>query len=371
MIAPVRRFLMRVCIEPRLLPGVRWSTLKIVKSWPSCRITMPGRSCVALTLLIVVWGPDQVGADGSLESLPISEIPAGNKPFGKFGVGLHPCVARGMTRGTLEENSPPARNYSIKALIRAGQSPTFPKQSLEKEAQILRNRGEIHQVRENAEDIGGSEPEPLCQRGAVLIDRSRGDPPPIGGGVVRPAQREIGELAVQPCPQITGRATLHSSAHNHIVAAPGMIASGVGGGLKRAAEIRKRECCDVVLNAQLLSGLVKSTHRRAELEEQGVLNIDLVAVRIETAKRTEKNLAIHAKLALHRDDLCDLLELVSDGSRLEYCSERVNTLQRASEMLALCEGMHGDVARGLYQRDARIQCQNLLKSGQARHPLRR
>src|ERR1700675_1074185 len=49
---PLRRFFMRVCIEPRLLPGVRWSTLKTVKSWPSCWITMPGRSCVALTLLI-------------------------------------------------------------------------------------------------------------------------------------------------------------------------------------------------------------------------------------------------------------------------------------------------------------------------------
>src|SRR5271168_2312277 len=49
---PVRRFFIRVCMEPRLLPGVRWSTLKTVKSWPSCWTTMPGRSCVALTLLI-------------------------------------------------------------------------------------------------------------------------------------------------------------------------------------------------------------------------------------------------------------------------------------------------------------------------------
>src|SRR2546422_10814191 len=86
----------------------------MVKSWPSCWMTMPGRSCVALTLLIFVWGPDRVGADCSLESLLISEIPAGNKPFGNLGVGLHPCVARGMTRGTLEGNSPPTRNYKYK-----------------------------------------------------------------------------------------------------------------------------------------------------------------------------------------------------------------------------------------------------------------
>src|ERR1700676_2123319 len=49
---PLRRFFMRVCIEPRLLPGVRGSTLKTVKSLPSCWMTMPGGSCVALTLLI-------------------------------------------------------------------------------------------------------------------------------------------------------------------------------------------------------------------------------------------------------------------------------------------------------------------------------
>src|SRR6267143_3959096 len=77
MMEPVRRFLMRVCIEPRLLPGVRWSTLKMVKSWPSCWITMPGRSCVALTLLIVLCDPDWAGIDGSLESSLISEIPEG------------------------------------------------------------------------------------------------------------------------------------------------------------------------------------------------------------------------------------------------------------------------------------------------------
>src|SRR6266852_1667593 len=77
MMAAVLRFFMRVCMEPRLLPGVRWSTLKMVKSWPSCWMTMPGRSCVALTLLIVLCGPDRVGADSSLESLPISEIQAG------------------------------------------------------------------------------------------------------------------------------------------------------------------------------------------------------------------------------------------------------------------------------------------------------
>src|SRR5260370_2673155 len=40
----------------------------MVKSWPSCWMTMPGRSCVALTLLIC-----------SLERSRISEIQAGQE----------------------------------------------------------------------------------------------------------------------------------------------------------------------------------------------------------------------------------------------------------------------------------------------------
>ena len=40
---------------------------------------MPGRSCVALTLLIFFCGPSRVGADCSLERLRISEIQAGQE----------------------------------------------------------------------------------------------------------------------------------------------------------------------------------------------------------------------------------------------------------------------------------------------------
>src|SRR2546428_3202347 len=42
-------------------------------------MTMPGRSCVALTLLIFFCGPSRVGADCSLERLRISEIQAGQE----------------------------------------------------------------------------------------------------------------------------------------------------------------------------------------------------------------------------------------------------------------------------------------------------
>src|SRR5215475_5658507 len=52
MIEPVRKFFMRVCMEPRLFPGVRCSVLNTEYRLPSCWITMPGRNCVALMLLI-------------------------------------------------------------------------------------------------------------------------------------------------------------------------------------------------------------------------------------------------------------------------------------------------------------------------------
>src|SRR5260370_11358764 len=47
----------------------------MVNSWPSCWMTMPGRSCVALTLLICFCG--RRAARCSLERLRISEIQAG------------------------------------------------------------------------------------------------------------------------------------------------------------------------------------------------------------------------------------------------------------------------------------------------------
>src|SRR5260370_41882801 len=90
---------MRVCMEPRLLPGVRCSVLKTVKIWPSCWMTMPGRSCVALTLLIC-----------SLR-VSISKIQAGQE-----------SAPSGMTRGTPGRRPDPPRANSIDYPIPSGQS---------------------------------------------------------------------------------------------------------------------------------------------------------------------------------------------------------------------------------------------------------
>src|SRR5260370_39526428 len=95
---------MRVCIEPRLLPGVRCSVLKTVKSCPWCWMTMPGRSCVALTLLIF-----------SLDQLRISEIQAGQE---------HGRIRNDSRHAG--QNPRPARIISIECLVRGGQSASLP-----------------------------------------------------------------------------------------------------------------------------------------------------------------------------------------------------------------------------------------------------
>src|SRR3989442_8283576 len=73
---------MRVCMEPRLLPGVRCSVLKTVKSWPSCWMTMPGRSCVALTLLIcsLRGSISKIQAGQKCSRIRNESRPAGEKP---------------------------------------------------------------------------------------------------------------------------------------------------------------------------------------------------------------------------------------------------------------------------------------------------
>src|SRR5260370_13467785 len=47
---------------------------------------------------------------------------SGQQTLRQARVGLHPCVARGMTLGTLEEKTRPTRNNSINARVPGGQS---------------------------------------------------------------------------------------------------------------------------------------------------------------------------------------------------------------------------------------------------------
>src|SRR5215470_11780159 len=103
MIAPVLRFFMRVCMEPRLLPGVRCSVLKTVKSWPSCRMTMPGRSNVALTLLIC-------SLEGAISKIQAGQACGRIRNDSRHAGVLHVASANSQYKG-------PASTRSIVALL--------------------------------------------------------------------------------------------------------------------------------------------------------------------------------------------------------------------------------------------------------------
>ena len=97
------------------------------------------------------------------------------------------------------------------------------------------------------------------------------------------------------------------------MAAPGVVAACIRGGLQRAAEIRKCKSCDIILDVQLLRGLVEGAHRWADLAEQILLDRDLVGMSVEASQRAEEDLAVHSQLALHGYDLGHLLQLVAEG----------------------------------------------------------
>src|SRR6266436_2236391 len=115
----------------------------MVNSWPWCWITMPGRSCVALTLLIVFFCGHRA-AGCSLERLRISEIQAGQERSRIRNDSRH-AETKCVSSANLQYNGP----HSSRSII------DLRSKLLGKEAQILRS--EVLQVRENPEDIGARE----------------------------------------------------------------------------------------------------------------------------------------------------------------------------------------------------------------------
>ena len=77
--------------------------------------------------------------------------------------------------------------------------------------------------------------------------------------------------------------------------APRVIGSddaGAGAGrLQRAAEIRQRERRDLLVQPELDGRIVERLDRLADLREQARLRVDLVLVRVESAKLAEEDLA--------------------------------------------------------------------------------
>src|ERR1700683_3748185 len=102
-----------------------------------------------------------------------------------------------------------------------------------------------------------------------------------------------------------------------MLSAPGMIGATVGAGLKRAIEVGKRERCDLLRQPQLDRRIVKCGHRRIELRKQSGLRRQLVAVRVESAERTEEYLPQQTKRRARLHDLRYLLQLGANRCRRE------------------------------------------------------
>ena len=151
-----------------------------------------------------------------------------------------------------------------------------------------------------------------------------------------PAELEGGELSVD-------LAALHRAAEHQMVAAPGVVAAIVGGGLKGAAEIGFGEGRDVLRHAQFLSRVVESGQRGAQLRVQIVVRFEFARMRVEAAERAEEYLPAHPEIRLHLDDLRHLLQLRADakswGTSVFSVVDFASAEASAAASLMLCDSV--------------------------------
>ena len=168
-------------------------------------------------------------------------------------------------------------------------------------------------------------------------------------------------------------AAAHRAAHDEVMIAPTVIradrARARTGGLQRAPEIRERERCHVVLNAEFDRRIVKSLHRSADLREQRALPVRcrLPAVRVEAAERDKEDLTFDRERVAQFDQACDLFELVAERRVREGCGER--RVGRGERKAGL-NRLFGRITRSLDERCAEIEIAQLVEGGAARVSLR-
>ena len=116
-----------------------------------------------------------------------------------------------------------------------------------------------------------------------------------------------------------------------MMAAPAVIATPAGARLARAREFGFGERRHLLIDAQFLCCGIECGNSRAELPQQSVLRRKLIAVRVETVERAEKDLPAHSQRAAHLNDLRYLLELLS-----EWCArETASTMAGAPDSAVL------------------------------------
>src|SRR5271167_635198 len=108
---------------------------------------------------------------------------------------------------------------------------------------------EVGEVREDGRPIHVCHPKPCCECRGVLIHGCRGDPPAVAPCVVWTTESQRGELPVK-C------VSFHGVAHDHLVAAPGVVCSAVRARLECSAEFGERESCHFTGDAEFLRGFI-------------------------------------------------------------------------------------------------------------------
>src|SRR5580704_17371353 len=89
-------------------------------------------------------------------------------------------------------------------------------------------------------------------------------------------------------------------------------------------------------------------------------------MRIEAAVGAKENLAAHAERGAGGDNLSDLLELVTEVVVGERGLQGRKTFQGVGEDNAVLHRVAGDGVRGLHQREAVVEGEQLLGSKKAR-----
>src|SRR5205085_12616825 len=116
-----------------------------------------------------------------------------------------------------------------------------------------------------------------------------------------------------------------------------------------AAEIGRGESGDLLRDAEFVRRRIKRIQRLAQFRKQIPLPGELIAMRIVTADRAEKNLALHAEIGPRGDELRHHAELLGKSARRENGLERRETRERGSQQLVRRDGTAYGIGIGLLQ----------------------
>ena len=145
--------------------------------------------------------------------------------------------------------------------------------------------------------------EPSRERRGKFIHARRRNPAAVFS-VVGTVHGESWEFSVKTVPD-------DRTSHDKLMTAPAVIAAAA---VRRqgAAEIGRGESGDGLFNAELDRRVIKSVHAATQFLKQTGLRGELVAVRVVSADRDEKDLALHTEIRARGDKLRDHGELFSE-----------------------------------------------------------